>query len=283
MGKNGHIILTNEELLALQNKGAEIFAHVISAIEKMGLTYYCVGGTAIGAKKYHGFIPWDDDIDIAMPRDDYMKFLMEGSKYLPEHLFISSCFTEKKYFGSVAKVRDINTSYFDVETARFDICHGAFIDVFPIDGYVPLTKKEKFWHKVLLGKIEFTQRKKKPFATKFKGFVCYLICLFKSLNRCCLDDEKLLMKHKVEDCDQVYNRIMVFKKEIFGKPTKGTFMGLEVNLPEKVDDYLFQCYGNIDKVIPQEKQIPHHFAYLIDLNTPYTKYKYKHGRIVKKS
>lgn len=283
MSKSNQITLSKDELVALQQKGIEIFGHVIKAINEMKLTYYCVGGTAIGAKKYQGFIPWDDDIDIAMPREDYMKFLLNGHKYLPSHLFISSCFTEKNYFGSVAKVRDINTSYFDIETAKFDTCHGAFVDIFPIDGYASPTRFERFLKKIYQGRIEFAQKKNKSFGANIKGFFASLLCCFKSLNKCCQKREHLLMRYKIEDCEKVYNRIMVFDKNIFGKPSSGKFAGLDVLLPERLDDYLKICYGDINKEMPKDKQIPHHFALLIDLNTPYTNYVYSHGRMVKRT
>lgn len=282
MNKLVPIVLTGEQLRSLQLKGVEILSHVIKAIEQMNLTYYCVGGTALGAKKYNGFIPWDDDIDIAMPRDDYMKFLLNGKKYLPNNLFISSCFTENGYFGGVAKVRDINTSYFDIETARFNICHGAFIDIFPIDGYKSLRKKDAFLKKICQGRIIFAQGRKKSFSVKIKGLISTVLCFFKSPNHCCKRIEKILSKHNIQDCEQVFNRIMVFEKSVFGMPRKGIFEGLEINLPAKLEDYLTICYGDYAKDIPDEKKIPHHFAYLIDLNTSYKNYSYSHGVVVKK-
>lgn len=274
MNKKNIVVLSDEELRSLQKKGLEIFSYIIKALTAMNLTYYCVGGTAIGAVKYKGFVPWDDDIDIAMPRDDYMKFLLEGHKYLPSHLYISSCFTEKKYFGSVAKVRDIGTSYFDVPTAKFNICHGAFVDVFPIDGYLRSTKIEQLVKKINLGKIAFMQDLNLSLFAKLKAFLCFLFCLFKPLNRCALTVEKILMKNRIADSELIYNRIMIFRKEIFGSPIKGVFEGIQVNLPERIDDYLMQCFGDISKDIPENKKFPHHFAYLVDLSTSYTNYSY---------
>lgn len=278
-----HIIYLNkEQLRQLQLKCVEILSHVIKAIDDMNLTYYCVGGTALGTVKYNGFIPWDDDIDIAMPREDFMKFLLNGNKFLPNHLFISSCFTEKKYFGSVAKIRDMNTAYFDIETARFPICHGIFIDVFPIDGYRPLSKKDSFFKKLYKGKITFFERQSRSFVSKLKGFVCSCFCMFKSLNKCCVSSEKILMKNKLDNCSLVYNRIMTFHKELFGVPSKGLFEGLTVNLPSNVEEYLRICYGDITKEPSIEKQYPHHFALMIDVNESYKNFVFRKGKVYKK-
>lgn len=281
MNSKNQVKLDKEQLRQLQLKGVEILSYIIKAINDMKLTYYCVGGTALGAVKYNGFIPWDDDIDIAMPREDYMKFLLNGSKYLPDHLFVSSCFTEKKYYGSVAKIRDVNTSYFDVETARFPICHGIFVDIFPIDGFKPLSKKDTFIKKINKGKITFFERQNNKFSSKVKGFICSCFCLFKPLNKCCISSEKILMKNKIDHCSKVYNRIMTFDKALFEKPSTGVFEGLSVNLPSNVNDYLNICYGDIKKDPPIEKQYPHHFALLIDVNESYKKYKFKRGKVQK--
>ena len=280
--KRNKIHLSKHQLRELQLKEVEILSHVINAIKKMGLTYYCVGGTAIGSVKYGGFVPWDDDIDIAMPRDDYMKFLLDGKKYLPSNLFISSCFTEKKYFGSVAKIRDINTSFFEINTAKHKICHGVFVDIFPIDGYKPLSKVERFKRKVHIGKISFFEGTFDSFSGFFKGLICAFLCMFKSLNKCCLYVEKMLMKNKYSDCEMVYNRLMIFDKSTFGIATKGVFEGLEVSLPANINAYLSLCFGDINDIPPIEKRIPHHFALLIDINTPYANFKYKKGRVIKR-
>ena len=282
MSKMKILTLSPSELRALQKTGLEIFKYVIKAINEMGLRYYCIGGTAIGAVKYSGFVPWDDDIDIAMPRDDYMKFIQNGKKFLPDHLFVSSMYTEKDCCCSITKVRDIRTSYFDIETARFNICHGAFIDIFPIDGYSPLSKCDLFKKKIYSGRIDYAQRINKSFSRKLKGFIYSLICLFKKPNKCSRRVDNILMKESYSKSTQVYNRLMVFDKEIFGNPIMGTFCGIDVCLPEKIDQYLFLCFGDISKSIPDEKQKPHHFTYLIDLSTPYTHYVFHKGRLIKR-
>lgn len=280
MKTQGYKLLDKTELRSLQLKGCEILLSVISAINKMGLTYYCVGGTALGAIKYNGFIPWDDDIDIAMPREDYMKFIKEGNKFLPNNLFISSCFSEKKYFGSVTKIRDINTAYFDIETARFNICHGVFIDIFPIDGYAPASSLDSFKKKLFKGKITYFEHQGGSFANRTKRIICAILCFWKSLNKCSQSCEKILMKNKINDCSSVFNRIMIFDKDIFGKPSTGTFEGIKVNLPEKVYEYLKICYGDISKDLPKEKQFPHHFALCINTKKSYKEFRYKNGEII---
>ena len=273
--------MTNEDLLRLQEKEVEIFSQVINAINRMGLTYYCIGGTAIGAIKYHGFVPWDDDIDIALPRNDFMEFINKGQGYLPKNLFISSCYTEKEYFIGVAKVRDSDTSFFDIETENYNVNHGIFIDIFPIDIYVKPSFRKRFLTKILLGRISF-RNKNQPFVAKAKSFICSLLCFFKSPNKCRIKLDKMLMENSSKNSTKIFNREMVFERDVFGKPIEGVFSGLSVMLPEKIDEYLKMCFGDITKDVPLEKQISHHFASFISTKNPYKDYEYHHGQVRKK-
>lgn len=272
--------LNKEELESLQKKCVEILSFVIKAINQMGLTYYCIGGTAIGAYKYKGFVPWDDDIDIAMPRQDFMTFIKDGAKFLPQNLVISSCFNEKHNFFGVTKVRDSQTTFYDIETARFNVNHGVFIDIFPIDGYCSEpTHLQKFKYRVFSGRIGYKQNNNKTLSQTIKGFVCSVLCLFCSPNKCRLKLEKMLMKKTIDESPCVFNRLMVFDKNIFGVPRFFKFHDLDVCLPEKTDEYLKICFGDITKDVEEEKKKQHHFAYMIDMNTPFAHYEFKKGAV----
>ena len=75
----------------------EILEDVHNLCEKHGLKYFLDGGTLIGAVRHKGFIPWDDDIDIGMPREDYEKFIEIAKKELPDNLFLQTFETDKYY------------------------------------------------------------------------------------------------------------------------------------------------------------------------------------------
>ena len=95
------------------------------------LSYYVVGGTALGAIRHKGFIPWDDDIDVGMPRDDYEKFKnLAKTLYLSEYEFEFS--GKKDFTYTYGKMYDTTTTL--IENNRYRICRGIFIDIFPIDG-----------------------------------------------------------------------------------------------------------------------------------------------------
>lgn len=108
-----------------------------------GLRYYLEDGTLLGAVRHGGFIPWDDDVDIMMPRPDYERLIRHSREWLPKpYEFV--CFeNDPKYPLQFGKVQDASTTL--IERPHLYYLGGAYIDIFPIDG-VPDTEKEQRRH-----------------------------------------------------------------------------------------------------------------------------------------
>lgn len=243
------------------------------------LSYYVVGGTALGAIRHKGFIPWDDDIDVGMPRDDYER-LKDLSKTLslPKYEFEFS--GKKDFTYTYGKMYDTTTTL--IENNRYKICRGIFIDIFPIDG-IGNDYKEGLKHfrrvkkiKNLIGAKTCGIRKGRKFHKNFSIIIMHLIPeRILGTNKLMQRFEELCKKNNYNDCDYVANLSgawgtkEIIKKEWLGKPLESDFQNIKVMCPEKYDEYLTAVYGDWNKLPPKEKQKTHHDYLYIDLNHSY--------------
>lgn len=137
------------ELLKLQKKLVEMLRILVDICDRHNLTYYLMHGALIGAIRHNGhMIPWDDDIDIAMPRESIKRLMKICKKELPENYFLQYEFNDKYYDNGFLRLRDKNTTA--ICTYEWDLllneknrlCNmGIFIDIYPMDN-IPDNKVE---------------------------------------------------------------------------------------------------------------------------------------------
>lgn len=272
----------------------DILKEFIKVCDKLNLTYYCIGGTALGSVRHKGFIPWDDDIDVAMPRADFDNFLKNGSKYLPDNLQIIDPKKSRHTLWYFAKIRNSNTTFVEEPIKDLDTNHGAYIDIFPIDAFPSSDKeREKIVKEYLtLHEIRMHEMYNRPYGDKtLRGIIRTIYYKVKKFQ-----NRKYDLKNKILDNVSngdweratyvgtlfgMYGGREIVKKELFGSGKKVKFEDIEVIVPEKIDEYLTHMYGDYMKFPPKEKRVLPH-AYFVDLNTPYIKYKTKDGFVWKK-
>ena len=122
-----------EELKAIQKIEFEILCKFADICDKHEFRYFLDAGTLLGAVRHKGFIPWDDDIDVGMPRKDYDEFIKIGQRELGELYFLQTKETDPKAPFSFAKVRKQGTEFIEWNKRHIKMNHGIFIDVFPYD------------------------------------------------------------------------------------------------------------------------------------------------------
>lgn len=126
--------MTQEESLRrLQAEELEILLAVSELCERNGIEWFLMSGTALGAARHSGFIPWDDDIDIGMLREDYDRFLSIAREGLPAGFSLHTCENTPGFAGFFAKVYRDGTLFLTDETIDAGCKQGIFVDVFPFD------------------------------------------------------------------------------------------------------------------------------------------------------
>ena len=276
----------------LQTAEFNILKTVTDICDRFGLGYFLVCGSALGAVKYGGFIPWDDDVDIGMYREDYEKFCEIAQELLPDYYFLQTYRTDPRFPAIFAKVRDTRTTYIEKSISNLDINHGVYIDIFPLDGY-PDGKREsallEYKKKINVLKIScvYEFNPKQSFKSKCFFMAERLLGFHKRTAKIVEKYEKLISRYPIEDSDLICNhgnwqgRLEYAPKWHYGEGAWATFEGLKVRIPENYDAYLKQKYGDWRADLPEEQQVGHHYYEIMDLKRPYTHYieKLPGGRI----
>lgn len=140
--KNPYIEKYKEaHLRACQLKQLEILKEIDRICKKHHINYWLDGGTLLGAVRHGGFIPWDDDIDIAMRQEDMRRFEQVAPSELPSHLFLQSPSTEPDSKEPIVKVRDLNSFYVEPgDDFSADYQKGLYVDIFPFINYPTVSK-----------------------------------------------------------------------------------------------------------------------------------------------
>ena len=250
-----------EQIAEVKKIELDILKEFIRICHELNLTYYAAYGTVLGAIRHRGFIPWDDDIDVAMPREDYDFFLEKAQFLIKDNYFVQTYKTDKEYSQPFAKMRRSDTTFIEKASKYMDINHGIYIDIFPLDGY-PKSKKDRFifkWKRITYDHYIYNSGDLKKEVGKNK-WICLISHCMKKINAVEAAERKdrLSKRFPYKDSNIVGCLLQdspskeVMGKDKFGKGTKVQFEDIEIRVPEKFDEYLKAIYGDYMKLPPEE-------------------------------
>lgn len=244
------------ELKAAWKVMLDMLEEFIRICEKHNLRYCLDGGSVIGAIRHKGFIPWDDDIDISLPRQDFHRFLEIAQKELKAPYFLQYGTTDPEHYQAYACIRNTQTSAIDELWTRNGkrFCMGIGLDVFPFD-YVPaktedlkgLLWRNKQFLRIYLHVFSHTLTGWRKWIARPLFLLVYKLIGSKRLMRwrdrnfAAYTDETAPRYGNLALC--LGHERAIFPKEIFSKRVKVPFEYIDAYVPGGYEDYLSHAYG----------------------------------------
>lgn len=278
MRKYENRLYEDEILNKLHKVQLKILSDFIAVCEKYNLRYFAVYGTSIGAVRHQGFIPWDDDIDVAMLREDYDKFCKVFQKELGEDYNLLTPEIDERYACTVTHIQKRGTKFVSEASQDLKCEQGIFMDIFPLD-YVAGDKKaalKQARYSNILGRLLFLSGTAYPMIPykgakgKLVAYTCLIIHYGLKLLRirprflyrkylsivtkynCASDKSEYVTSF--EYAGGLKDRVK--KKNLF--PLKKVpFENLEVNIPANNHEFLTKVYGDYMKIPPKEDRVNH--------------------------
>lgn len=261
------------EISEIKKYSLEVLRAIRAVCEEHGLSYSLTGGTLIGAVRHQGFIPWDDDIDIMMPRPDYDRFvqIVKAGDYGFDLRCAEIC--GEDYWYPFAKACHKNTLVRENAVQESKTPLGVFVDIFPVDGAGNSWRAAKlrtmifqFFHglKITSNWTRYHRSKLRKWYYEPARYVCYLIS--KLLGRRLIDRimDRFLRGKDYRKCSYAgrlvgdYGSKEIMPKALFEEKIKVTFEGEAFDAIAGYDTFLTRLYGNYMQLPPEEKQVTHH-------------------------
>lgn len=269
------------DIKSLQKKILEITLYLDAFCKEHQIEYYLMGGSALGALRHNGFIPWDDDLDVFMTYDNYQKFIDCAKKYLDtEHFYLQEENTEEwpMFF---TKLRMNGTTFIEENTQKSKMHQGVFIDIMCLNN-VSDNQFYRFGQYVsaLLLTAQTIDKRGYEYNTSFKKKVAMIVARYfvkGKIKTFLLNFVRSLNKENTNLVGHFFGKAP-YKKTSFPKKWLGAmryvdFDGEKLPVPEKAEEYLTLRFGNWRKM-PDQKTLDEYpvHALFVDLEKDYTEY-----------
>ena len=260
-----------------------VLREVTRVLEELKIPYFMQGGTMLGAIRHGGFIPWDDDVDLGIPRADYDRLLKEVSARLPENLELQTYDDETDHHYYFARIVDTRYQIRRMGSIE-ERLENIWVDLFPLDG-MPNGFISRQWHKMrlLMTRLKFhlscfekvnIKRPGRPLVERIIIRIAMITRVGKWWNtRKQLDKmDRLLKKYPPEKSEYLVNFTgqtsfkfnEMFKKEVYGQGKEYPFEDMVLVGPEQYDAYLKSLYGDY-MTPPREEDRNAHAAELVPI------------------
>lgn len=257
-------------LKEVQAQGLYMLKELTEVLEKNNLRYLVFYGTLLGTIRHGGTIPWDDDIDIVMPREDMDRLREIAPKEFKENFFYQDYTSDPEYPSLHPKVRNSSTTFIEEGYKKLRVMNqGMFIDIFAADWYDVDSKLNPFKTKLINALTSVLLSQKCWYTKKLKKFVANLFPrnmtfrfaekLFKSM------DPKGKHTHR-------YIFSIAFDGNIFDDYIMVPYENIQVRVPREYDKCLTQMYGDYMQLPPVESQKPLHMTEHSRVDIPYKEY-----------
>lgn len=258
-----------------------VLSSLIAILDELKVPYYLQGGTMLGSVRHRGFIPWDDDVDLGIPRESYERLLKEIPGKLPANLELRTYWDETDHHYYFARIVDTRYQIRRMGSLE-ERLENIWVDLFPLDG-MPNGKILRQWHKLRLTfvrlKYHLSCFEKVNIKRPGRPLIERIIIRFAMLTRVGkwfntrkqLDKmDSLLKKFPPEQSEWLVNFMgqtsyrfnELFPKEIYGEGKLYPFENMLLVGPEHYDEYLKSLYGDY-MVPPEEKDRNAHVSELV--------------------
>lgn len=268
--------MDRETLRKVQLTLLEIAKEIKRVCEENDIRYFLYRGTFLGAVRHKGFIPWDDDMDFAMLREDYDKFCRIANEKLGEKFVFQNWHTDENYALPFGKVRKRGTMYVESKCAVLEE-NGLYIDIYPLD-FAPaqpeareqLAKKLLHTFRVKLMKSHYTpwKEEEKTIWVKRIGYLLYqTAALFTTHEKLIADYETAL--YGVMDSDTLYEQSALpvayyYDRAFYGETAMYPFEDTCFPGPKDYDAVLSSLYGDYMTLPPEDKRENRHQIKVLD-------------------